>query len=123
MNTKQIKIDAKNQILGRLSTKIAATLMGKNDPNFTYNNLTGDKVLVYNVEKIRVTGSKQTEKKYYRHSGYLGNLKSISYDKLQEKDPKRILFLSVKNMLPKNRLQKQWLKRLTLVTGDINGDK
>ena len=118
---KTIKINAQGQILGRLSTKIANSLRGKGNPSFEYNQLSNNKVIVYNVSKIIVTGNnKMKQKKYYRHSGYLGNLKEINYEKLFATNPKKVLIHSIKGMLPKNRLQKEFLKSLTIYNGDLN---
>lgn len=122
-NDKAIQIDAAGQILGRLATQISVVIRGKDQPDFAYNKPGDKKVIVYNVNKIVVTGSKERDKKYYRHSGYLGNLKELSYEQLFAKDPAKVLQLAVKNMLPKNRLQKIWLANLTIHNGDINDTK
>ena len=120
---KTIKIDAAGQILGRLATQISVVLRGKDKPDFAYNKSGDQKVVVYNVNKIIVTSNKERDKKYYRHSGYLGNLKELSYQQLFAKQPTKVLQLAVKNMLPKNRLQKVWLANLTIYNGDINDNK
>ena len=112
------QIDANGRVLGRLATEIAFLLRGKNKPGFTYNQDLGDKVVVVNAEKVIVTGRKATQKKYYSHSGYPGSLKEITFEKLQLTKPEQIIFLAVKNMLPKNRLQALWLKRLDIRKGN-----
>lgn len=123
MNTKEVitvKINAADKILGRLSTEIANTLRSKNDPSFEYNKINPVKVIVYNATKIVLTGKKENQKIYYRHSGYLGGLKETSYKKMKVKFPERIIYNAVKGMLPKNRLQKYWLKNLEILSGEIN---
>lgn len=120
MQNSNITIDAKNQILGRISTKVASILRGKDQTNFAYNKIPDIKVTVYNAKHIKVTGTKENTKKYYRHSGYLGNLKEISYQKMMSERPSFILKNSIKNMLPKNRLQAKLLNNLTIFDGEIN---
>lgn len=116
-----ITIDATDQILGRLAVDVATKLRGKDKPSFERHLLSGEPVTVINVEKIRVTGKKLHDKKYYRHSGYLGNLKSVTMGELMEKNPQRVLQLAVSGMLPKNKLRKVWLKNLTIKKGLNNG--
>ena len=84
-------IDATDKVLGRLSTEVANLLRGKNKPYYTPHVDTGDHVVIINAEKIKVTGNKSQDKIYYKHTGYIGNLKSISFEKLQEKSPERII--------------------------------
>ncbi|MDP7286053.1 MAG: 50S ribosomal protein L13, partial [Dehalococcoidales bacterium] len=96
--------DATDQVLGRLSTRIAALLMGKHKPTFARHLDTGDYVVVINAEKVRVTGNKAKQKLYYRHSGYPGGLKSISLEKMMETHPTRVIEYAVKGMIPHNRL-------------------
>lgn len=115
-----VEINAENQILGRLATRVATVLRGKNKPTFERYLITGDTVLVYNAEKIKVTGAKATQKKYYRHSGYLGNLRSLTFNQQMAKNPTKVIEHAVSGMLPKNRLRKQFLKRLTIVKGPVN---
>ena len=110
-------IDASDQILGRMSTEIAALLLGKHKTMFTRNLDAGDYVVVINAEKIRFTGNKGKQKLYYRHSGYPGGLRSDSLDKLMETDPTKVIAHSVKGMLPHNRLRKEMLKRLHVSAG------
>jgi len=110
-------IDATDKILGRLSTEIADMLRGKNKPCYTPHVDTGDHVVVINAEKVKVTGNKYEDKIYYRHSGYIGNLKSISFEKLQAKKPERIIENAVKGMMPKNRLGSAMIKKLHVYKG------
>ncbi|MBW7954341.1 50S ribosomal protein L13 [Candidatus Gracilibacteria bacterium] len=116
-------IDAEGQNLGRLSTKIATILRGKNKVSFAPHVDNGDYVVVINSDKIAVTGSKLEDKKYYRHSGFMGGLKEITLGKLLVKKPTEALRKSVSGMLPKNRLRKDMNLRLKLVTGQEHGFK
>jgi len=110
-------IDADGQILGRLATTIADILRGKNKPEFTPNVDTGDFVIVINAEKIQVSGIKETDKKYYHHTGYPGGLKVASFKELMEKDPKLALEKAVKGMLPHNTLGRQQFNKLNVYAG------
>ncbi|MDD3793404.1 MAG: 50S ribosomal protein L13 [Candidatus Gracilibacteria bacterium] len=110
-------IDAQDETLGRLATKIAVILKGKNKASFAPHIDNGDYVIVTNCDKFAVTGKKLTDKMYYRHSGYLGGLKEISLGNLLEKKPTKALELAVFGMLPKNKLRKEMLSRLKLFTG------
>ncbi len=113
-----ILIDAKGQVLGRLATKIATILRGKDSPQFT-PHLPGESgVIVINVDKINVTGRKKEDKLYYHHTGYPGGIRSISYEKVIKKKPDFPLKHAVKGMLPKNRLGKKLLTRLKIYTGE-----
>ena len=107
-------LDAKDKVLGRLATRIAVLLRGKHKSHFSFHKDVGDFVIVKNVEKIRLTGKKMEEKKYYRHSGYPGGLKEISLKKLFEKDPAQVLKKAVWGMLPKNKLRHRQIKRLKI---------
>ncbi len=111
-------IDAKEQTLGRLATKIAVILKGKNKASFAPHLDNGDYVIVTNCDKFSVTGKKLSDKIYYSHTGYLGGLKEISLENLLEKKPLRALELAVYGMLPKNKLRKDMLSRLKLFTWD-----
>lgn len=111
-------IDAKDQILGRLSTKIAELLMGKGKSYFVRHLDCGDLVVVINAEKVKVTGKKEKQKKYYRYSGYPGGLKSETLGQLRQKNPTRIIYEAVKGMLPQNKLKKRMLTRLYIFTGE-----
>ena len=109
-------LDAQNQILGRLATKIAVLLMGKHKPTFAAHLDSGDYVVVTNCSRIRVTGKKMRDKIYYWHTGYMGGLKQARLEELMTKHPERVIWLAVKNMLPKNKLRKGRLKRLKIFT-------
>ena len=111
-------INATDCILGRLAAKIAHYLRGKNKPEYTPHLDVGDYIIVINIEKIKVTGDKFTDKIYYRHTGYPGGIKSETFNKLQSRNPARILELAVKGMLPKNKLGRQMFKKLKLYVGD-----
>ena len=113
-------IDATDQILGRMSTEIAALLMGKHKAMFTRNLDAGDCVVVINAEKIRFTGNKGTQKLYYRHSGYPGGLRSDSLNKLMETDSRKVITHAVKGMLPHNRLGDARLKKLHVYVGPVH---
>lgn len=106
------EIDAANKATGRLATAIAMILMGKNKAGYTPNKDEGDRVLVSNVDKMKFTGKKFEAKKYYHHSGYPGGLKAKSLREIFEKNPEEILKKAVWNMLPKNKLRSEMIKRL-----------
>jgi large subunit ribosomal protein L13 len=112
------EIDAKDQILGRLSTKIADLLTGKGKPTYSKHMDMGDSVTVFNAEKVVVTGKKAQQKVYQGHSGYPGGFKEASYEKVLKEHPERILEHAVSGMLPDNKLKAERLKRLTIVIGD-----
>lgn len=105
-------IDATNQSLGRLASKIAVLLRGKHKPNFTPHLDQGDKVKVLNVDKIKVTSKKLEQKVYYKYSGYPGGLKKRKMAEVFEKNPQEVLRRAVYNMLPKNKLRAKMMKRL-----------
>ncbi len=111
-------VDASGQVLGRLATRIARTLQGKDKPMYTPHILTGDYVVVINAAKIRVTGNKMDQKIYYRHSGYVGNLKETPLSDLLEKHPARVIRLAVKGMLPDTKRGRQMLGRLKVYAGE-----
>lgn len=113
-------IDATDQVLGRLATRAARLLMGKHKPIFSRNLDTGDFVVIINAEKVRVTGNKAKQKVYYRHSGYPGGLKSITYDKLMQTNPPRVIEHAVKGMLPHTRLGASMMKKLRVYVGDTH---
>ena len=110
-------VDATDKVLGRLATEIARRLRGKHKAIYTPHVDTGDFIVVTNVEKLTVTGNKAEDKKYYRHSGYPGGLKSTSYAELLEKNPTRAVEKAVKGMLPKNKLAAQQLSKLKVYSG------
>ena len=113
-------IDATDKVLGRLASDIAHRLRGKHKPEFTPHVDTGDYIVVVNVEKLRVTGAKETDKKYYRHSGYPGGITETNFGKMQEKFPGRALEIAVKGMLPKGPLGYAMLKKLKVYAGDAH---
>ncbi|MDD5190399.1 MAG: 50S ribosomal protein L13 [Dehalococcoidales bacterium] len=113
-------IDAKDEVLGKLSTRIATLLMGKHKAMFARNADVGDFVVVINAEKIKFTGKKGEQKMYYRHSGYPGGLKTISLDKLMETKPEQVIEHAVKGMLPRNLLNAKMMKRLRVFTGETH---
>ena len=115
---KWIIVDAKGAVLGRLASNIAARLRGKHNPLFTPHVDTGDWVVVVNADKIVLTGGKWQKKNYYRHSGYIGGLKTITAQKLMEKRPEDLIRFAVKGMLPKNRLGRKLFKKLKVYAGD-----
>lgn len=110
-------VDAEGQTLGRLASKIAPYLTGKNKPIYTHNLDTGDFVIVINCEKIVVTGNRMEDKKYYRHSGYPGGIKSITLRDQLAKHPDRVIQAAVKGMLPSSALGSQMLKKLKIYKG------
>lgn len=110
-------VDATGKTLGRLSTEIARRLRGKHKPEYTPHVDTGDYIVVVNAEKIRVTGNKLKDKIYYRHTGFIGNLKSIPLEKLLQEAPERALQHSVKGMLPRGPLGRKMLTKLRVFAG------
>jgi len=123
VKTKDIKsnwllIDATDAIVGRLAVFISKTIRGKNKPNFTPHMDHGDFVIVKNIEKIKFTGNKFKNKKYYRHTGYPGGIKSTTPEKLSIKKPEEILKLAVKRMLPGGPLAKKQMSKLKIYRGD-----
>jgi len=106
------KIDATNKVLGRLASEIAVLLRGKNKPGFAPNKDIGDFVVVENADKIKLTGRKREQKKYYHHTGYLGNLKETPIEKVFKRDPGEVIKRAVFGMLPKNKLREDQIKRL-----------
>lgn len=113
-------LDARGQILGRLSTRAANLLRGKNKVDFSYNSDLGDFVIIVNAKDIRVTGKKLENKIYYHHTGYPRGLRENKYKNLLNQNPEKILYLSISRMLPKNRLRKNWLKRLKIFKSGEN---
>ena len=110
-------VDATDKTLGRLATELASRLRGKHKPEFTPHVDTGDHMVVINAEKIKVTGKKLDDKIYYRHTGYIGNLKSISLGKQLEQHPERVLQSAVKGMLPRNPLGRATFRKLHVYAG------
>jgi large subunit ribosomal protein L13 len=111
-------IDANQQVLGRLATEIARRLRGKHKAEYTPHVDTGDYIVVLNADKVTVTGNKFTDKMYYNHSGFPGGIKTTSFDKLQKRDPIRIIELAVKGMLPKNPLGREMYRKLKVYAGE-----
>ncbi len=110
-------IDAEGKTLGRLASEIARRLRGKHKAEYTPHVDTGDYIVVINAEKIHVSGNKRTDKIYYKHTGYIGNLKAISLEKLLQKAPTRVLEKAVKGMLPKNPLGRAMFRKLKVYAG------
>jgi large subunit ribosomal protein L13 len=110
-------VDATDQTLGRLATQIATLLRGKHKPTFSPNLDGGDFVVVVNAEKVRLTGRKEDQKMYYRHSGYPGGFKAIPYRRMMNSHPDRILRFAIKGMLPKTRLGRQQILKLKIYAG------
>lgn len=107
-------IDAQGQMLGRLASQIAHILQGKNNPAYQPNRSGGTAVVVKNVSKVKVSGKKYSDKIYYKHTGYMGHLKKRTYSQVFEKDPAKVLEMAVYNMLPKNRLRKDRMRKLVI---------
>lgn len=111
-------IDLKDKTLGRISTEIAHKLMGKSKPNFVRNLDCGDYVVVVNAKEVKVTGKKESDKMYYRHSGYPGGFKAESLKELRARRPEEVIRHAVKGMLPQNKLRDRMLKRLFVFVGE-----
>jgi len=110
-------VDANGKTLGRLATQIADTLRGKRKPQYTPHCDVGDFVIVINAEKVAVTGNKRQEKRYYRHSGFPGGLRSRTFEEMITRRPEEVLRLAVKGMLPRSRLGRQQLRKLKIYAG------
>jgi large subunit ribosomal protein L13 len=117
VNRNWFVVDATGKPLGRLATEVARRLRGKHKPEYTPHVDTGDYIIVVNADKVRVTGNKATDKMYHHHTGFVGNLKSISFEKLQAKSPGRVIELAVKGMLPKNPLGRAMYRKLKVYAG------
>ncbi|MFC2082389.1 50S ribosomal protein L13 [Bacteroidota bacterium] len=113
-------VDAQDQILGRLATRIARVIRGKHKPIFTPNMDTGDFVVVINADKIRMTGKRELQKTYFSHSGYPGGVRVRSFAEMMEKQPEEVIRKAVKGMLPKNRLGRQLIKKLKVYAGEAH---
>ena len=111
-------VDATDKVLGRVASELARRLRGKHKPEFTPHVDTGDYLVVVNVEKLRVTGNKAEDKKYYRHSGYPGGIYETNFAKLQQRFPERVLEKAVKGMLPKGPLGYAMIKKLKVYAGN-----
>ncbi|MDY7218301.1 50S ribosomal protein L13 [Denitrificimonas sp. JX-1] len=110
-------VDAAGQTLGRLATEIASRLRGKHKPEYTPHVDTGDYIVVINAEQVRVTGKKTSDKKYYSHTGFPGGIKEITFEKLIDKAPERVLEAAVKGMLPRNPLGRDMYRKLKVYAG------
>ncbi|MCL5795503.1 MAG: 50S ribosomal protein L13 [Patescibacteria group bacterium] len=113
-NQQEITLDATNQILGKLATKIADILRGKDKASFQPNIISNVKVIVINPDKIKVTGNKMSDKIYYHHTTWPGGLKSVALKDLMIKNPGEVIIHAVSGMLPKNKLRKIWLRNLII---------
>ncbi|MFN4197336.1 MAG: 50S ribosomal protein L13 [Caldimicrobium sp.] len=111
-------IDAKNQVLGRLASKIAYLLQGKHRPDYTPHVDQADFFVIINAEKIKLTGKKLDQKIYWRHSGYMGGLKLETARQLLQKKPDQLIYLAIKGMLPKNRMRNKLLKKIKIYAGE-----
>jgi large subunit ribosomal protein L13 len=110
-------VDASGRTLGRLATQVADALRGKRKPDYTPHCDVGDFVVVVNAEKVEVTGNKRAEKRYYRHSGYPGGLRSRTLAQMLDRHPEEVVRLAVKGMMPRNRLARQQLRKLKIYSG------
>jgi large subunit ribosomal protein L13 len=113
-------VDAEGKTLGRLATRVAILLRGKNKPIFAPHQDTGDFVVVVNAKKVSLTGKKWKEKIYVHHSGYPGGLKMASAEKIAQKKPERLITMAVQGMLPKNKLGRKLIKKLKVYAGDAH---
>ncbi len=111
-------IDATGVSLGRLARQVAIALQGKDQPTYTPHVISGDHVVVINASNVRITGRKLMQKMYYRHSGYVGNLKTFMMRDIMEERPERVVQLAVKGMLPSNKLGRHMLRKLRVYAGD-----
>ncbi len=120
INPKWHLVDAEGKTLGRLATRVAILLRGKNKPIFSPHQDTGDFVVVVNAKKVSLTGKKWKEKIYVHHSGYPGGLKMASAEKIAQKKPERLITMAVQGMLPKNKLGRKLIKKLKVYAGDAH---
>lgn len=109
--------DAEDEILGRMSTKLAILLMGKHKPTYSDHMDMGDYIVVINAQKVKVTGKKRKQKVYQKHSGYPGGFKEVSFEKMITEHPERVIELAVSRMLPGNRLRQKRMRRLKVFAG------
>ena len=115
------EVDAEGMVLGRLATKVASVLRGKHKAEYTPHVDTGDYIVITNAEKVRVTGNKFNDKMYYHHTGHPGGIKSMSFKKLQDRNPVKIIELAVKGMLPKNKLGREISKHIRIYKDTNHG--
>jgi large subunit ribosomal protein L13 len=120
INPKWHVVDARGKALGRLASRVALLLRGKNKPTFAPHQDTGDFVVVINAQKVTLTGKKWKEKIYTHHSGYPGGLKQASAEKIAEKKPERLITMAVQGMLPKNKMGRKLIKKLKVYAGDAH---
>lgn len=116
-NREWVVVDAKDMVLGRLASQVAARLRGKHQPHFAPHLDCGDFVVIVNADKIRLTGRKHDNKMHYWHTGYPGGIRSRTYGQLLEEKPDRMVWLAVKRMLPRNKLRKRFLRKLKVYAG------
>jgi len=119
MSHKTHTIDAANRILGRLAAEVAILLQGKHKPNYAPNLDTGEEIVIINTSRIKISGKKDKQKKYYRHSGYIGSLKEKTYEEVFNKNPNEVLTRAIYGMLPRNKLRAKMMKRLKLYINEI----
>ena len=112
-----VLVDATGQVLGRLAAQVAARLRGKHKPEYTPHSDCGDYVIIINASKVRVTGNKTRDKKYFSHTGFPGGIKEINFSQMMERFPQRAIEKAVKGMLPKNKLSNQIIKKLKIYSG------
>lgn len=117
---KWLLVDANGQVLGRLASQVATILRGKHKPIFSPHMDVGDHVVIINADKIRVTGKKASTKRYYRHTGYPGGLRSDSFEQLMQKAPEQILKKAIWGMMPHNKLGKKMVKKLRIYAGEAH---
>jgi large subunit ribosomal protein L13 len=110
-------VDARDKVLGRLATEVARRLRGKHKPEYTPHMDMGDYIVVINAKDVKVTGNKTTDKTYYKHTGYPGGIKSVTFEKLMAKKPEQVIETAVKGMLPKGPLGRQMFRRLRVYAG------
>lgn len=115
-------VDAENMVLGRLSSQVAAILRGKHKPTYTPHVDTGDHVIIVNAAKVRLTGRKLDQKKYYHHTGYPGGLKETTYRRLLETKPEFAVYESIRRMMPKGPLGRQMLKKVRIYAGSTHNN-
>jgi len=111
-------VDAEGKVLGRLASMVAARIRGKHNPLYTPHADTGDNIIVINAKKVVLTGRKMDQKRYYRHSGYMGGLKETPIREMMDKKPEAVIQFAVKGMLPKNRLGRKLFKKLKVYAGE-----
>ncbi len=117
VDSKWLLVDANGQVFGRLASQVATLLKGKHKPDYTPHVVTGDHVIVVNVDKLVFTGKKLQQKFYRKHTGHVGGLKEVSYGKMMETKPEFLFMNAVRRMLPKNKLGSQMLKNLRVYAG------